>query len=125
MFLSPTNLISHSKRLVVKLLSAAQTQNVLIRTKSPTKAGHRMCLRKFDKYVNTHTVFYETKVPGKNFGSLFWMNIRHARLTGRGMFKTLLRRAQRKYSNGAFYKYWNQRSPGLASHGGSHPRTRI
>lgn len=50
-----------SKRIVVKLLSAAQTGFYYVTEKSPSKRDVRMALRKHDPIVNQHVIFYEQK----------------------------------------------------------------
>lgn len=59
--LSPSLLWHKSKRIVVKLVSAAQTGSFYVTEKSPTKKDFRMALRKHDPIVNQHVMFYEQK----------------------------------------------------------------
>jgi len=59
--LSPSLLWHKSKRIVVKLVSAAQTGFYYVTEKSPSKRDIRMALRKHDPVVNQHVMFYEQK----------------------------------------------------------------
>jgi ribosomal protein L33 len=59
--LSPTALWHKSKRVVVKLVSAAQTGFYYVTEKSPAKKDIRLALRKHDPVVNRHVMFFEQK----------------------------------------------------------------
>ena len=74
-----------SKRLIVKLVSAAETGFFYVTEKSAAKKDTRMALRKHDPIVNQHVMFYESKL-GASSGKKKPMkasSMRHMRLTGR------------------------------------------
>jgi large subunit ribosomal protein L33 len=83
--LSPVSLWHKSKRIVVKLVSAAQTGFYYVTEKSPTKRDVRMALRKHDPVVNRHVMFYEQKNLSSSQSQKLMRkrSIRNMRLTGR------------------------------------------
>jgi large subunit ribosomal protein L33 len=75
---------SKSKRLVVKLVSAAETGFFYVTEKSPLKKDHRLALRKHDPIVNQHVMFYESKTSmGQKKKPMKENSMRQMRLTGK------------------------------------------
>lgn len=74
-----------SKRIVVKLVSAAQTGFYYVTEKSASKKDYRMALRKHDPLVNQHVVFYEQKAlsTGQAHKLMRKRSIRNMRFTGK------------------------------------------
>lgn len=83
--ISPAHLWHKSKRLVVKLVSAAQTGFYYVTEKSPTKKDIRIALRKHDPVVNRHVMFYEQKNLSSSQTQKLMRkrSIRNMRLTGK------------------------------------------
>ncbi len=81
-FTSLTLLADKSKRIIVKLMSAAETGYFYVTEKSPLKKDQRMALRKFDPLVNQHVMFYETKLPTQKKKPMKQSSMRHMRMTG-------------------------------------------
>ena len=72
-----------SKRIVVKLVSAAETGMFYMTEKSALKKDSRMALRKHDSIVNQHVMFYETKNSQSNKKPMKESSMRQMRLTGK------------------------------------------
>ena len=83
--LSGTRFWHKSKRIVVKLLSAAQTGFYYITEKSPAKKEFRMALRKHDPVVNRHVLFFEHKnlTPSQSTKLMRKRSVRNMRFTGK------------------------------------------
>lgn len=85
MFTSTSALLWHkSKRIVVKLMSAAQTGFYYVTEKSSSKRDMRMALRKHDPVVNRHVMFYELKglVSSQKQKLMRKRSLRNMRFTG-------------------------------------------
>jgi ribosomal protein L33 len=82
---SAAGLWHKSKRIVVKLLSAAQTGFYYVTEKSPSKRDVRMALRKHDPIVNQHVIFYEQKNLSSSQAQKLMRkrSIRNMRFTGK------------------------------------------
>lgn len=82
---SPALLWHKSKRIVVKLVSAAQTGFYYVTEKSPAKRDLRVALRKHDPVVNRHVMFFEQKHLSSSQSQKLMRkrSIRNMRLTGK------------------------------------------
>ena len=77
--------LSKSKRLVVRLVSAAETGFFYVTEKSPGTKEQKIALRKHDPVANAHVMFTEQKgssAPSKR-KPIKQSSARHIRLTGR------------------------------------------
>jgi len=73
-----------SKRILVKLVSAAETGSFYMTEKSPLKKDFRLALRKHDPIVNKHVMFYETKSASSSKKKpMKESSMRQMRLTGK------------------------------------------
>jgi ribosomal protein L33 len=73
-----------SKRILVKLVSAAETGTFYMTEKSPLKKEHKLALRKHDPIVNKHVMFYEAKNAGNGKKKpMKETSMRQMRLTGK------------------------------------------
>ena len=94
-----------SKRLLVKLVSSAETGWFYMTEKSPLKKEQRLALRKHDPLVNKHVMFYESKNSGNSSKRkpMKESSMRAMRLTGKKVHLLVQamerRRAKSKASN--------------------------
>ena len=73
-----------SKRILVKLVSAAETGTFYMTEKSPLKKDHKLALRKHDPIVIKHVMFYEAKIAGHaKKKPMKESSMRQMRLTGK------------------------------------------
>ena len=78
------NALSKSKRLIVRLVSSAETGFFYATEKSPAKKDMKIALRKHDPIANAHVMFYEQKTAGSSKRKpIKQSSARHMRLTGR------------------------------------------
>mmetsp|Transcript_99491 Transcript_99491/g.264425 ORF Transcript_99491/g.264425 Transcript_99491/m.264425 type:complete len:107 (-) Transcript_99491:91-411(-) len=92
-----------SKRMVVQLLSSAQTGFAYWTEKSPLKKEIRMALHKFDPIVNRHVMFYETVISrpprrARRIKALAW-----ARWTGSSFIRNFVKRVQKKHETKGYF----------------------
>lgn len=99
--LSPVSLWHKSKRIVVKLVSAAQTGFYYVTEKSPTKRDVRMALRKHDPVVNRHVMFFEQKNLSSSQSQKLMRkrSIRNMRLTGKRVDQLVKQEERRNAKN--------------------------
>mmetsp|Transcript_9039 Transcript_9039/g.18708 ORF Transcript_9039/g.18708 Transcript_9039/m.18708 type:complete len:105 (-) Transcript_9039:98-412(-) len=94
---------SKSKRLVVQMVSSAQTGFSYWTEKSPLKKELRMALHKFDPLVNQHVMFYETVISkppkrARRLKALAW-----ARWTGSSFIRNFVKRVQKKHETKGYF----------------------
>ena len=99
--LSPVALWHKSKRIVVKLVSAAQTGFYYVTEKSATKRDVRMALRKHDPVVNKHVMFFEQKHLSSSQSQKLMRkrSIRNMRLTGKRIDQLVKQEERRSSKN--------------------------
>ena len=102
-FLSTPLFRSKSKRRVVQLVSAAQTGYLYATSKSPLSKATRMALKKYDPVVNTHVMFYETKLPTLNRHRISTRPLQFSRFTGERNGE-LLRAVEKKAEKKGYLK---------------------
>ncbi|CAD7941686.1 unnamed protein product [Amoebophrya sp. A25] len=101
--------VCKSKRLCVRLVSAAQTGYHYTTSKSPLKSEYRIALRKYDPIVNQHVMFYESKLPVWKRQVKRAIEMRYARHTGERNKELIMkltkgdrRREEQKNEKGTF-----------------------
>ena len=102
MFCSSTALLWHkSKRIVVKLVSAAQSGFYYVTEKSPSKKDFRMALRKHDPIVNQHVMFYEQKniTASQSQKLMRKRSVRNMRFTGKRLDQLVKQEDRRTSKN--------------------------
>mmetsp|Transcript_52550 Transcript_52550/g.115260 ORF Transcript_52550/g.115260 Transcript_52550/m.115260 type:complete len:119 (+) Transcript_52550:48-404(+) len=112
LFLSRALYKHHSKRIVVRLESAAQTGYFYITEKSPLKKDYKLAFRKYDPLVNARVMFYESPNLVSRRKMMKHKTRQSIRFTGRGI-EPLIRQAQVKMDRqGLFPATWMERIQG-------------
>mmetsp|Transcript_18354 Transcript_18354/g.57751 ORF Transcript_18354/g.57751 Transcript_18354/m.57751 type:complete len:106 (+) Transcript_18354:172-489(+) len=99
----PLHIGVKSKRLVVQMLSSAQTGFAYWTEKSPLKKDIRMALHKFDPIVNRHVMFYETVVSGPPKRARRKKALAWARWTGSSFIRNFVKIVQKKHEKKGYF----------------------
>uniref|UniRef100_A0A0G4HEY7 50S ribosomal protein L33 n=1 Tax=Chromera velia CCMP2878 TaxID=1169474 RepID=A0A0G4HEY7_9ALVE len=102
---------NNSRRLLIYMLSSAQTGSYRWMNKSPTKKAFRFSIRKYDRAVRRHVIYFESRRPQAKTQLNRWKK-KHIYSTGEGI-EPFVQLVKRRWEMGRYNPYFSKQMPRL------------